>query len=348
MTEHLPIRVATAGTGYFSRFQYEAWSRMADVDLVAVCNRSEEPARAIASEYGIDGVFNDFGQMLDAVNPDLVDIITPPVTHLDYVREAAARRIPMICQKPFCQTFDEAQAAVAAAAETGTLLVVHENFRFQPWYEEIKRRLTDGALGTIYQVTFRLRPGDGQGAAAYLDRQPYFQKMERFLVHETAIHLIDVFRYLLGDVAAVSADLRRLNPAIAGEDAGLIVFTFENGARGLFDGNRLSDHIAENRRLTMGEMILEGEKGVIRLTGDGRLWLREHGSNAEAAIEYPWDNRGFAGDCVYRLQRHVIDHLRHGTPVMNKGADYLANIALEEAVYRSDAERRWIVVGDDS
>ncbi len=315
---------------------------MADVDLMAVCNRSEEPARAIAAEYGIAGIFNNFGQMLDAVNPDLVDIITPPVTHLDYVREAVARRIPMICQKPFCQTFDEAKAAVDAAAKTDTLLVVHENFRFQPWYEEIKRRLDEGALGTIYQITFRLRPGDGQGADAYLDRQPYFQKMQRFLIHETAIHLIDVFRYLLGDVAAVSADLRRLNPVIAGEDAGLIVFEFENGARGLFDGNRLSDHVADNRRLTMGEMILEGEKGAIRLTGDGRLWLREHGSNAEAAIEYPWDNRGFAGDCVYRLQRHVIDHLRQGTPVMNKGVDYLANIALEEAVYRSDAERCWI------
>ena len=49
---------------------------------------------------------------------------------------------------------------------------------------------------------------------------------------------------MFGDVSHVYADLRRLNPVIAGEDAGLILFDFANGARGLFDGNRLADHRA--------------------------------------------------------------------------------------------------------
>ena len=96
------------------------------------------------------------------------------------------------------------------------MLVVHENFRFSPWYREIRRLIEDGAIGTVYQASFRLRPGDGQGPAAYLDRQPYFQSMERFLVHETAIHFIDTFRYLLGEPESVYADLQRLNPAILG------------------------------------------------------------------------------------------------------------------------------------
>jgi len=337
-----PLRVATVGTGYFSRFQYEAWTRMDGVEIVAVCNRSLDSAEEVAAEYGIGGVYTDFETMLDAVKPDLVDIITPPVTHLAYIQAAAARGIAMICQKPFCQNQVEAEAAVSAAAEADTLLVIHENFRFQPWYGEIKRRLDEGTLGQLYQVNFRLRPGDGQGPEAYMDRQPYFQKMERFLVHETAIHLIDVFRYLFGEIAAVSADLRRLNPAIAGEDAGLVMFEFDNGARGIFDGNRLSDHIAENRRLTMGEMLIEGEKGILRLSGDGRVWMREHGDNSEMSIEYPWDNRGFAGDCVYRLQKHVVDHLKAGAPAVNRGADYLANLRLEDAIYTSHVERRWI------
>jgi len=186
-------------------------------------------------------------------------------------------------------------------------------------------------------VTFRLRPGDGQGPRAYLDRQPYFQQMERFLVHETAIHQIDVFRYLLGEVTGVTAELAKLNPVIAGEDAGLILFRFENGARGVFDGNRLSDHPAENRRLTMGEMFIEGSKGVIRLNGDGGLFHRKHGENGEQAIDYAWDNRGFGGDCVYRLQEHVVRHLLHGDAVMNSACDYLANLRIEEAVYRSSS-----------
>ena len=101
-------RVATAGAGYFSQYQYEAWTRMDDVEVVAVCNRTEANAREIADKYGIPDTFTDFAEMLDGVRPDLVDIITPPVTHLDYIRIAAERRVPTICQKPFCRTPAEA------------------------------------------------------------------------------------------------------------------------------------------------------------------------------------------------------------------------------------------------
>ena len=329
------LRVATAGVGYFSRFHYEAWRRMDDVDIVALCNRTEDTGRAMAEEHGIGQVFTDFQTMLDSVEIDLVDIITPPPTHRPYIEQAAARNIAAICQKPFCETLGDAEAAVAAAEKAGTALVVHENFRFQPWHAEARRLIAEGRLGTLYQVTFRLRPGDGQGADAYLDRQPYFRTMGRFLVHETAIHLIDTFRYLMGEVETVYAQLDRLNPAIAGEDAGIIVFAFEGGARGVFDGNRLADHAAENRRLTMGEMLIEGSDATLRLDGDGGLFLRRHGRNDEERISYDWRDVGFGGDCVYRLQRHVVDNLLGRGPLVNTGAEYLTNLRIEQAVYES-------------
>jgi predicted dehydrogenase len=50
--------------------------------------------------------------------------------------------------------------------------------------------------------------------------------MKRFLIHETGIHLIDVFRFLLGEVRSVYADLTKLNPVIAGEDSGTVLFNF--------------------------------------------------------------------------------------------------------------------------
>lgn len=332
--EDRKIRVACVGAGYFSQFQYEAWHRL-DVDLAAICNKTEANARKIADKFDIAQVFTNFETMLDQVKPDLVDIITPPGTHLAYIEQAAARRIPVICQKPFTPSLAEAERATALMEAADTPLIIHENFRFQPWYGEIKRQLDTGALGELYQVSFRLRPGDGQGPEAYLARQPYFQDMPRFLVHETAIHLIDVFRYLFGEVRSVTAALRRLNPAIKGEDAGLMLFEFQNGATGLFDGNRLSDHPARNRRLTMGEMLLEGSGGSLRLSGDGELYLRRHGENEESKVEYDWQDQNFGGDCVYALQRHVVQHLKNGAPVMNRARDYLTNIRIEEAAYSS-------------
>ncbi|MEJ2434232.1 MAG: Gfo/Idh/MocA family oxidoreductase [Pseudolabrys sp.] len=217
---------------------------------------------------------------------------------------------------------------------------MHENFRFQPWYGEIKRQLVSGELGQVYQATFRLRPGDGQGADAYLDRQPYFQTMERFLVHETAIHFVDTFRFLFGEVAGVFADLRRLNPVIAGEDSGIVIFRHASGVRAVFDGNRLIDHPAQNKRLTMGEMIIEGERAVLRLDGDGNLFLRPLHSNTWQPIAFEKSEAGFGGDSVYRLQRHVVDHLQGRRPVVNMARDYIANLVVEEAIYKSAANRR--------
>jgi predicted dehydrogenase len=199
-----------------------------------------------------------------------------------------------------------------------------------------------GQLGTPHGVAFRLRPGDGQGPRAYLDRQPYFQTMPRLLVVETAIHWIDTFRFLLGEVEAVYARLRKINPMIAGEDAGYIVFEFAGGATGLFDGNRLNDHVAANPRRTMGEMWLEGSAGVLRLDGEARLWWKPHQSG-EAEHRY---DRGpsdaFGGGACERLQRHVVRHFLAGAPLENTAREYLANLRVQEAAYRSHAEGRRI------
>jgi predicted dehydrogenase len=159
--------------------------------------------------------------------------------------------------------------------------------------------------------------------------------MPQFLVRETAVHFIDTFRFLCGEVRAVSARLRRLNPAIAGEDAGLVIFEFEGGSTGLFDGNRLNEHPATDLRRTMGEMWLEGAAGVLRLDGDARLWFKPHGRPEQPhAYDAGPTDRVFGG-AVGALQAHVLAHLEHGTPLENAAHDYLPNLHVQAAIYRS-------------
>ena len=331
------IRVATVGAGYFSRFHHEAWSRIEEVELVAVCDRDEAKARDFSMRWHIPGVYRDAATMLDTAKPDLLDIVTQPMSHLQIIRLAAERNVATISSKAVLPIAGGSQGSHAGSRPGRHALVVHENFRFQPWYGEIKRLIANGVLGDCYQACFRLRPGDGQGPNAYLDRQPYFQNMQRFLVHETAIHFVDVFRFLFGEVESVLADLRRLNPAISGEDAGLIVLRHCNGVRSLFDGNRLLSHAASNPRLTLGEMLLEGSAATVRLDGEGRLTRRAHLADAEELVDYSFNRAGFAGNSVLRLQRHVIDHLLDRGPLFNVARDYLVNLQIEEAIYRSAA-----------
>lgn len=337
------VRVAGIGGGYFSRFHLEGWRAVAGAELVAWCDTDGGKASAVATEFGVGRTFTDAATMLDACEPDLVDIVTPPPTHAELVALAHARGIPVICQKPLTPSWAESAALADTTARAGVLCVVHENFRFQPWYREAKRLLDDGFLGTPHGVAFRLRPGDGQGPRAYLDRQPYFQQMPRLLIVETAIHWIDTFRFLLGEVSAISARLRRLNPAIAGEDAGILVFEMANGASGLFDGNRLNDHVAENPRRTMGEMWLEGSAGVLRLDGEARLWWKPHRED-EREHAYVRGPETFGGGCCSALQRHVVAHLRDGMPVENTIGDYLANLRVQEAAYESHATGRRVAL----
>lgn len=117
---------------------------------------------------------------------------------MEIVRLGSAYGVPMVCQKPLAPDLATAQELVAHAESADVTLVVHENFRFQPWHQEAARLVRQGLLGDLRSISFRLRPGDGQGSSAYKNRQPYFQKMERFLVHETAIHFIDTFRFIMG------------------------------------------------------------------------------------------------------------------------------------------------------
>ena len=341
------IRLAVVGTGFFSQYHYEAWSRIAEVKIEALVYASNaERAADVAARYGIGRVYDDAERMIAEVAPDLIDIVSPPDTHLPLVELAVRHRTPAITQKPLSDTFESAQSMSDIAVGGDTLVVAHENWRFKPWFREARRLLDDGFVGQAYSLTFRMRPGDGQGPSAYLDRQPYFQQMPRFLIHETGVHLIDVFRFLFGEVSAVTARLRRLNPAIAGEDSGLVLFDFQSGAAGLYDGNRLADFEADNTRLTMGEMLIEGSDGQIKLDGFGRLHVRGIGERFRPH-PYDWQDRNYGGDCVYALQRHVVDHLLRGTPVENRVSEYLRNLVVEQAIYESHSEARRVGIGAD-
>lgn len=326
------------GAGYFSQFQYEAWARMDEVEIVAFCNRDSARAQEITGQFGIQNHYTDYREMFDKEKPDFVDIITPPPSHLEICAEAGKRGIHIMCQKPLAPSQEEATRIVCEADEAGVRLMVHENFRFQPWHREIKRLLSEGAIGDqLHSLNFRTRTGDGWGDQAYIPRQPYFRDYPRLLVYETGVHFIDTFRFLAGEVSKVSAWLRKLNPVIKGEDCGLLVFEFENGAIGQWDANRFNEPPSgTNARYTFGEFLIEGKNGSIRLSTDGTIMLQNLGEEARE-IPYSHERKGFAGDCVFTTQRHFVDRMLDDGPFETSGADYLETIKIQEAVYQAAA-----------
>jgi D-apiose dehydrogenase len=344
MTDGRSLKGVGIGAGYFAPFQYEAWTRIPEVAITAIYNRTETRARELMAQYGVARYYADWRRMIDEQRPDFVDIITPPDTHEEMCAYAAARGVHVICQKPLAPTLAESRRIVEDADTAGVRFMVHENFRWQPWYRTVKRIQTERTIGDFTHLHFMMRMGDGWGVDAYLARQPFFRDYPRLLVYETGVHFIDTFRYLLGEVASVYAHLRRLNPVIRGEDAGQLLLTFDSGATAVWDANRYNEVEAASPRLTFGELRVDATRGHLTMDTESRIRLKPLGEPARD-VEYERDNRGFAGDCVYRLQRHFVDCMLSGAPFESTGHDYLKTIEVVEAAYESAARKEAVRVG---
>lgn len=339
MSETNPMRGVCLGAGYFSQFQYEAWNRIPEVEITALYNRTESKAKVLMQQYGVPRYYADWRAMLDAEKPDFVDIITPPETHEEMCAEAAARGIHIICQKPLAPTFEASRRIVENARAAGVRFMVHENWRWQPWYRKIRQIGTNGELGSFTHLYFRMRTGDGWGHDAYLARQPFFRDYPRLLVYETGVHFIDTFRYLLGEIVEVYANLRRLNPVIQGEETGQIFCLHASGATSLLDANRYNENESEDPRFTFGDLRIDAMGGHLTMDSSATLRAKPLGK-APYEVAYPHERRGFAGDCVYAIQRHFVDCMRTGAEFEGNGEDYLRTLRVVDAVYQSAANRQ--------
>jgi predicted dehydrogenase len=328
------LKCAAMGAGYFSPFQYEAWTRIPEVEVAAIYNRTEDKARALMSKYGIPRYYNDWREMIDRERPDFVDIITPPETHREMCAYAAERGVHIICQKPLAPDFATSREIVENARARAVRFMVHENWRWQPWYREIKRIQQSAAIGEFTHFHFLMRLGDGWGPDAYLSRQPFFRNYPRLLIYETGVHFIDTARYLLGEVKDVYANLRRLNPVIQGEETGQVFFRFANGATAIWDANRYNETEAAQPRYTFGQLRIDAMGGHLTLDTDANMRVKPLGKPG-CDHDYPHRNVNFGGDCVYALQRHFVDCMQSGAEFESNGEDYLRTLAVVDAVYES-------------
>ena len=89
------LKAAVVGAGYFAQLHHEAWSRMKRAALVGICDVNAEAADAAAEAHNV-AAFGDLSDMLEKTQPDLVDIVTPPASHLPLIRTCMDHAVPVI------------------------------------------------------------------------------------------------------------------------------------------------------------------------------------------------------------------------------------------------------------
>jgi predicted dehydrogenase len=326
------MRGALIGCGYFGQIQLEAWRRMPDVEIAAACDVDLAKAQASAPR-----AYASVEQLLQQETLDFVDIATRPDTHLPLVGAAVERGIPPICQKPMAPTLDDAAAMAKLVQSAGARVMIHENWRWQPWYREAKSRIDRGEIGQPITYNFRHRQRDGLGPEPYKN-QPYFRVMPRLLIYETLVHYIDTARFLFGNIEGLSARTRQHNRTIQAEDGAVILLDHESGVTGVVNGNRYLN--PELSGPAMGEAWLEGDENWIRIAANGDLYL-----GADLVWQSPAPE-GYKGDSVRATQRHFLDCLSSGRPFETGVVEYLPTFAAVEAAYRSAVSKRQVRIAE--
>ena len=332
------LKGALLGAGFFAGFQAEGWQRLPGVEITALADLQMERAREFAARFGIPRVYASAEELLRHERLDFVDIVTRPDSHLPLVELAAAHGTPIICQKPMAPTWEECLRMVELCQSAGVRLLIHENWRWQIWYREVKKLIEADVFGRIFHLGFCMRSGDGRGAEPYTV-QPYFRTMPRLLIYETLVHFLDTFRFLAGEIATVFCQARRVNPLIAGEDYAVIQLGLTSGAHGLIDANRLAGAVPPE--VAFGVFTLEGERAALRMTPQGELFITEYG-HPEYRHEYEIPPQGYKGDSVFAAQQHYAACLRDGLPCETEGEEYLKTVQAMFACYESAATGRLI------
>ncbi len=331
------LRAGVIGCGFFAQNHLHAWRDLAadGVELAAVCDLDDAKAAAAARTFGASRHYTDVRLMLEAETLDFVDVVTTMPGHRALVELAAAHRVPVIVQKPFAPTIADCRAMVEACAAAGVPLMVHENFRFQTPIIAVRDVLAQGTIGRPFFARISWRTGYDIYAG-----QPYLAEEERFIILDLVIHLLDVARFLFGEVGRLVCRTASIRPGIRGEDCATLLLEQEGGLTCIVDATYQAPQDPDPFPETTIE--IDGAAGTLRLRPGHTLSVTtrdrsEHRDVAPALL--PWASRPWHGiqESVLTTQRHWVKCLRQGVEPQTSGADNLKTFALCEAAYASAA-----------
>jgi predicted dehydrogenase len=328
-------RVAVIGVGAMGRNHARVYAEMPQVELVGVADADARQADAAARRFNT-AAYADFDRLLDEQKPEAVTIAVPTMYHRAVASRVIERGIPLLIEKPIALTVAEGQEMIDAARQGNVPLMIGHIERFNPAVIALKGKLSEGALGRVFQIDAR-RQG------------PFPARIgDVGVVIDLAVHDLDVMRYISGaEVVRVYAETeRRVHSAHEDLLTGLV--RLSDGVVGTLTINWLTP-------TKIRELYVTGERGMFRvdyLTQD--LYFFENAT----AQGGDWETlRMLRGVSEGQMIRHVVQKkeplraeleaflatVRGEGPVLISGQDGLKALELAQAVVASGLEQRPII-----
>lgn len=329
----MKLRFAVFGTGFWANYQIAAWNEVGGVELVALYNRTKAKAAAMAEKFNVPAVYDDYELLLEKERIDFADIITDVDSHAAITKAVARRGIPVICQKPMAPKLAMAQGMVDVCRENGVPFFIHENWRWQSPMRVLKALLDEKKIGEVFKsrVTFC-------SAFPVFDNQPFLAELNEFIITDIGSHILDVCRFLFGEVDGLYCNVSTVNPKIKGEDVANVMMRMRDGSTCYAEMSYAS--LLEEESFPQTFVLIEGSKGSIKLQRD--YVIKVTTADGTIAIDarpplYSWADPDYAlvHASIVSCNRNILDHLQGKDKAETTGEDNLETVRLVHAAYTS-------------
>ncbi|MEK0316093.1 Gfo/Idh/MocA family protein [Cohnella sp. 56] len=222
------MKIAVIGAGGMGRIHAEAHRSNLAVRLAGIVDADPAAAARLASDTGARP-YPTLESLLEAEQPDVVDICLPTPLHKAYVLKAAAFGKHVICEKPLAGSIADAEEMIEACEKAGVRLFVGHVLRFFPEYAKARDVIVSEALGQIATVrTERVSAAPTGRDGWYAD----YAKSGGVLL-DLLIHDFDWLRWTFGEIERVYAR----SVAAARPDHAFVSLRFASGVIGYASGS---------------------------------------------------------------------------------------------------------------
>lgn len=189
------VGIGIVGAGFARTTQIPGFLNCDGARVVAITSRHRERAESVAKEFGIESVANDWRELIQRDDIDLVSIVTPPATHMEITLAALERRKAVLCEKPMAMNADEAKRMTERAHEVGVLALIDHELRFLSSRRKMRAMLHEGIIGNVRHCNYVFR-SDYRGVLGTWDWWSDVT-MGGGTLGAIGSHAIDSFRWLL-------------------------------------------------------------------------------------------------------------------------------------------------------
>ncbi len=222
----MSVRIGFVGCGGIANAHMQNLVKIDGAEMVAFSDIVEEKARKAADQYG-GKAFADYRAMYDGVEMDAVYVCLPPFAHTDQEILAAQAGLALFVEKPLALTMDKAREIEAAIADAGVISCAAYHWRYHDTAKWAREALAGGTIGMVLGWWMGGLPGVAWWRV---------QDQSGGQILEQTTHIIDMARYLAGEVERVSAEmaLRVMTDVenISVPDVGTVNLRFASGAIG--------------------------------------------------------------------------------------------------------------------